>query len=652
MATSLGRLPRALTPLLLGLAMVLSLGLAGCSKLGPESTGGKSQGGQGRPPAGEPDAAPSATDLAKALVSGNLTAVKFVGDQATASQAAIGDYTVIMAGMDGIRPVKVDLKGVAYRGKGLATAGLKQTWQIGGKTWTFDTEASMNLVDETWYIVWKPTIVHPQLTDHSRMRHTRELPAREPILDRDGKALMEERNLVQVGIDKANLGKDKWSSSARQLATELKIDPAEYDTKVQSAGDKAFVIAKTISMNEMTSTAINTPGVVSVDITRTRPISPGFAESILGSVGEATPEQAKASKNLFQPGDQVGQSGLSKRYDAWLRGTPGEVITLVKRKSAPKDSDHVDITVFSTEKSAGKSLQLTLSTEQQKKAEQALEGVDQVASVVAINATTGEILAAANSTARPANPDATFGRYAPGSTFKVVTALAMVRQGMSAGTRVSCPATLTVNGRTFKNYNDYPTSKLGTVTLAEALAYSCNTAFIGQATKLPKDALKSAAASLGMGVDFDAGFPVFYGSVPTTDDPVVAAANTIGQGQIEASPLAMAAVAASVAGGKTVVPWLIKGKTPKATAEPLTANEAEQLRLMMQATVQEGAARFLGSKADGAKTGTAEFGNETPPKTHAWMIAYKGDLAVAVMVAEGQSGSSTAGPILSKFLDN
>ena len=74
---------------------------------------------------------------------------------------------------------------------------------------------------------------------------------------------------------------------------------------------------------------------------------------------------------------------------------------------------------------------------------------------------------------------------------------------------------------------------------------------------------------------------------------------------------------------------------------------------MMRAVVTEGTARFLDDVPGapvGAKTGTAEFGTGDPPDTHAWMIATQGDLAVAVFVEEGTSGSQTAGPILERFL--
>lgn len=72
---------------------------------------------------------------------------------------------------------------------------------------------------------------------------------------------------------------------------------------------------------------------------------------------------------------------------------------------------------------------------------------------------------------------------------------------------------------------------------------------------------------------------------------------------------------------------------------------------MLASVVSDGSGRVLADAGvSGAKTGTAEFGTDTPPKTHAWMIAIRGDLAVAVYVDEGQSGSKTAAPLLKAFL--
>jgi cell division protein FtsI/penicillin-binding protein 2 len=178
---------------------------------------------------------------------------------------------------------------------------------------------------------------------------------------------------------------------------------------------------------------------------------------------------------------------------------------------------------------------------------------------------------------------------------------------------------------------------------------------ISQREELTGEDLAGAAAALGLGVDHDLGFPAFFGQVPEPASATGQAASLIGQGTVLASPMAMAAVAASVAEGKTVVPRLLPDiAAPEVQpAAPLTPEEAVALRDMMRAVVTEGTARFLEDVPGdpvGAKTGTAEFGTDTPPDTHAWMIATQGDLAVAVFVEEGQSGSQTAGPILEEFL--
>jgi cell division protein FtsI/penicillin-binding protein 2 len=149
------------------------------------------------------------------------------------------------------------------------------------------------------------------------------------------------------------------------------------------------------------------------------------------------------------------------------------------------------------------------------------------------------------------------------------------------------------------------------------------------------------------------GFPSFFGSVPQDKSATGQAAALIGQGKVQVSPLAMASVAASVAAGKTVLPRLVSDKEVSPKAQPLTSAEARQLREMMGAVVAEGSGRFLGSLQPPsviAKTGTAEYGTADPPKTHAWMIAARGDMAVAVFVGDGDSGSKTAGPLLQKYL--
>jgi len=267
----------------------------------------------------------------------------------------------------------------------------------------------------------------------------------------------------------------------------------------------------------------------------------------------------------------------------------------------------------------------------------------------------------------------------------VVSSLALLRAGLTPSTTVPCPPTTVVDGKSFKNYDDYPSTALGRIPFRTAFANSCNTAFISQRNKVSQGDLAEAAASLGLGVDHDLGFPAYFGALPRTADTTGHAASLIGQGQVLASPFAMATVAASVAHGSTVVPHLLDGKTatgvssaspsastnpsaspstgptagasvspsPGTAAKPLTRAEAARLRALMRGVVTGGSGAFLQSLPGApvlAKTGTAEFGNADPPQTHAWMIAVRDDLAVAVFVDVGSSGSGTAGPLLERFL--
>jgi cell division protein FtsI/penicillin-binding protein 2 len=113
-------------------------------------------------------------------------------------------------------------------------------------------------------------------------------------------------------------------------------------------------------------------------------------------------------------------------------------------------------------------------------------------------------------------------------------------------------------------------------------------------------------------------------------------------------------VAASIQSGTTVLPRLVKTwEVEQEDVPELTGAEADQLRGMLRAVVTSGSGSLLADVPGPpviAKTGTAEFSPDGELRTHAWMIAAQGDLAVAVFVGEGDSGSGTAGPILESFL--
>jgi cell division protein FtsI/penicillin-binding protein 2 len=314
--------------------------------------------------------------------------------------------------------------------------------------------------------------------------------------------------------------------------------------------------------------------------------------------------------------------------------------------------------LFAVDPVPGKPLRTTLDRRLQVAAEGALSDVRPASALVAVRPSTGALLAVASGPGSAGYSTATLGRYAPGSTFKVVTSLALLRAGLTPASRVDCPPATQVDGKRFENYDDYPADALGRIPLSTAVASSCNTAFLGQRDRVSQADLAAAAGSLGLGVDHDVGFSAYFGSVPATEAEAGSetghAASMIGQGRVVASPMAMAAVAASVAEGAAVVPRLLPDQPEvRSSAAPVSAAHARQLRTLMRGVVTQGSGSFLASVPGPpvlAKTGTAEFGTGPRLRTHAWMIAAQGDLAVAVFVDVGESGSSTAGPVLDRFL--
>ena len=604
----------------------------------------------------------AATTLAAGLAKKDLTAVEFVG----ATGAEVDKlFQPLVTGIGPNRP-EVTVAHVTRQGQS-ATASLSLTWNFPGvpQPWAYTTEARLTEEAGDWKINWLPSIVQPNLDGSNRLTQRRLYPARGELLDGNGEAIVELRPVVRIGIDLSAVSGDEAVASATSLARLVGIDAKAYAARVKSAGPSAFVEAITFRAEAPDRPAnkevFAIKGALPIEDEQMLSINRDFARPVIGTVGEATKEVVAKSDGAVVAGDQVGLSGLQRRYDVPMRGTPGVRVQLVPAKkagstaspSASATPTTEPVTVFEVEAIDGKPLQTRLIIDLQRLAERTLAKTKSASALVAIRPSTGAVVAAANSAGTKGQSTATVGQNPPGSTFKVVSALALLRAGLTPGSRVDCPNTLTVDGKRFKNYSDYPESQTGSITLETALAQSCNTAFIGQRGKVKDDALAEAAGSLGLGIDYDVGFSSFFGSVPEDRTATGQAAALIGQGKVEASALAMASVAASVVAGETVLPSLIQGQQAEPKGEPLTKQEAAQLQQMMRAVVTQGSGQVLSEltpPAVIAKTGTAEFGAKAPYRTHAWMIAAQGDLAVAVFVRDGESGSRTAGPLLRRFL--
>ncbi|MFG2791263.1 penicillin-binding transpeptidase domain-containing protein [Streptomyces sp. NPDC048419] len=338
---------------------------------------------------------------------------------------------------------------------------------------------------------------------------------------------------------------------------------------------------------------------------------------------------------------------LRTKYGDDAGGTPG--VELAIRHDAEGSADTTLVTLA---KGRPGKLRTTLSANAQAAAEQAVKKYTE-SSVVAVKPSTGEVLAVANH--RDDGFNAAFlGKLAPGSTMKILSAATLIDNGItSMNGPAPCPNEAVWRSQTFHNLTGMaPNEK---ATLADSFSRSCNTAFVKYADEVKVDSLtKEAENRFGLGQDnWKTGIPSFDGSVPASGGPDTAA-NMIGQGQVQMSPLNMASVTATAMTGRFHQPVIVSPKLDDreiATAQGLSAGTVAQLRAMMNRTATSGTAAGvmagLGGSI-GAKTGSAEVDGQS--KSNSWFTGYRDDVAAAAMTQDGGHGVDAAGPIVAAVL--
>ena len=418
--------------------------------------------------------------LATGLGSLDLSLVPLTGPGSDTAAADLGQALEPM----GKIPRTVSLDSVAVDADSVnpktATATMSTVWDIDATDtdWTYKTTAKLELDEKTktWLVRYDPAIAVPGLAAGQYVARQTVAGQRGDILGEKGQTLVTERDVINVGINKEGLDESSWESSAKDLAKLVDIDAEAYAKRVAAAGPRAFVQAITLR-NDKDQTITDAqfeaiPGVLvqpgSLPLAPTR----SFARPILGSVGEATAEMVQESNGLVKAGDMVGLSGLQKEYQETLAGTPGYSIGIYDQQRKQVS------TLLEAEPVDGADVETTLDKSTQTLAESLLVDSASDSALVAVRPSDGAILAAASGPATNAQNTALLGKYAPGSTFKVATALAMLRSGDTPKTTVDCPATISVDGKSFKNYDGYPAAALGKIPLSEALAQSCNTVFL------------------------------------------------------------------------------------------------------------------------------------------------------------------------------
>jgi cell division protein FtsI/penicillin-binding protein 2 len=503
--------------------------------------------------------------------------------------------------------------------------------------------------DDRWRVDWSPATLHPDLTAGLHLQRTRTWPDRAPILAADGSELAGPGPVITVNI--VGEGIKDPAEVVDALAIHAQV-PREVTRKaLAEAGRRPNQAVAVVTLPKADYDLIRAeihplPGLRFQTGVGREYNGPASTRLLLGSVGPVTADDLKRLGAPYQTGDVAGHgNGLEAAFERRLAGTPSGEVSL-----AGKDGQAVKV-LYRFAGKDGQAVQTTLDPRVQEAAEAALEPVAKPAALVAMQPSTGELLAVVNTPFDGYNR-ALLGRYPPGSTFKVVTAAALLAGGLRPGDPVDCPKEAKVGGRTFGNFED---EVLGRIPFSSAFANSCNTAFVQQAAKrLTGDELLAAAARFGFGLDPSPGVPAVTSRVPAPSDRADLAAEAFGQGRVTASPLQMATVAATVADGRWRQPRLVAGDagdSPREPPEPLDGGVAATLRTLMRQVVTEGTAAPAGLPAKvGGKTGTAEFGKGDPLPTHAWFIGFRGDLAFSVVVEDGGVGGKVAAPVAARFL--
>ncbi len=555
------------------------------------------------------------------------------------------------------------------------------------------------------------------LSENNRVRIKRVAGTRGMIFDRQGQLLVDSRpsfDLIFVPEDS-----NDPQTTLRLLARYLKRDEAELlktfeEGKSRAAFDE-MVLGRDVDWSAVVAVEthqLDLPGISLRARPRRSYVDGPMAAHVLGYLGEINQKQLKILKEQgYVVGDEIGQYGLERRWEELLRGQSGgqqvEVDALGRRVRVLHEVTDVP----------GYTVHLTLDRELQAAAYEALKGKE--GTIVAIDVSSGAILALASTPAfdpnvfargiksdewsglikdklRPLSNRATQGQYPPGSTFKIIMAIAGLEEGaINPESFIQDPGFFPFGNRQFR---DWKKGGHGAVNLHRAIVESCDTYFYQLGAKLGVDRIAKWSRAFGLGEKTGIALDdEKNGLIPDTQwkqkrfrqpwFPGETISVAIGQGYVTVTPLQLANMMAAVAnGGKLYRPYLVSkvesldGATVREYGPELIRSiemKPETLSRVQKALADVvhgpggtgGAARSPAIPVAG-KTGTAQVIEMKGAylkseqlsyfnRDHAWFVSYapveKPRIAVAVLVEHGGHGGEAAAPmakkVYEKFID-
>lgn len=558
------------------------------------------------------------------------------------------------------------------------------------------------LIGYFWHLQVVKGRYYKELAENNRLRAV-PLPApRGAIFDRHGRVLVENRSSFNIVLTPEHV--DDLRRTVTHLSELLDVPAEQIRQRLQTRGPRFRSVVVKADASEDDVARIDArryeqPGVgVDVAPLRSYPLARGAAHS-LGRVGEVTDRQlTTTSFEGIEPGTVVGQAGIEYQYNRQLMGRDGVRRVIVNSRGAEVDEAE------QVAPQDGPSATLTLDAELQAAVEEALAG--RAGSVAALDPETGEVLALVSSPSYDPNVFASGiepaawaglvgdpqtplvnrviqGQYPAGSTFKIVTALAALQEGLiTTQTHFTCNGGINLYGTLRRCHK---ASGHGTLDLRQALAQSCNVYFYQVGLRLEIERIAAYARRLGLGAPTGIDLPnEASGLIPSPEwkkrvqgvqwYPGETVSVAIGQGQVLVTTLQMARLAAVVAnGGRLVKPHLlksIKGQPPPTELSArldlgLKPGALQAVREAMTSVVAGGTghrAQLPGITVAG-KTGSSQVvtharlerdKNAPELQPHGWFVGFapadNPRIALAVLVEHGRSGGESAAPVAGRIL--
>jgi penicillin-binding protein 2 len=550
-----------------------------------------------------------------------------------------------------------------------------------------------------WYLQVLKGGEYKKIDEQNRLR-VLDIPApRGIIYDRNGNALV--RNILSFDITALKEDVPGDSQTLVALSRLLDLKPDAIKEKLGNGSSMPFkpvVLKRDVSFEDVArvdARKMDFPGIQTDVIVSREYLYRKAASHVIGYLGRLSIGQLRSPEYSDVPQESfIGQFGIEKVYDPYLRGVAGKKIIEVNAMGSVVKVVRIQQPV------KGEDIQLTIDINLQSEAEQSLAG--KTGAIVALDPNNGEILVLASSPSfdpnvfsrgvdvrkwnrlmrdpkKPLLNRAIQSQYPPGSTFKIISALAALEDGLvTKNTDYYCNGSIFF-GRTFRCWKY---AGHGEVRLHEAIVESCDVYFYEIGKKINVDRL--AQYAFGFGLGRPTGLELegeVAGIVPTSGWKMETKGekwftgetlNTvIGQGYLSATPVQMARLmAAIVNGGKLYRPHLFKRPGKGIEPESIVRLKPENIDLIKKAllgVVEDDDGTGLHAKSEivtvGGKTGTTQVvggvrkGEDIPEKyrDHAWFVAYAPvvdpEIALAVFVEHGGHGSTGAAPIAKKIIE-